>query len=135
MKLSEAREAYYSYSGNASTVARQLAFAGIAVVWLFNTKVAGQPIALPHPLLQVAFLLVVTLAFDLLQYVSASLIWGAFARRHEKQIEPHRRNDDPDVDAPAYLNWPAIACFWLKLASLLIAYGWLATYLWGVAWR
>lgn len=135
MKLSEARDAYYTHSGNASTCARQLAFAGVAVVWIFNDKIPNQPISLPRVLTIVVLALVATLAFDLLQYILASLMWGAFARGHEKNSESHRRHDDPDVDVPAWINWPALFCFWLKLVSLVVAYGLLASYLWRLAWR
>ena len=38
MKLSDYRETYYEFSGKASDVTRQLAFAGIAIVWIFKIE-------------------------------------------------------------------------------------------------
>ena len=37
MKLSEIRKAYEELSGLLSKISRQLAFAGIGIVWLFRT--------------------------------------------------------------------------------------------------
>ena len=128
MKLSKAQETYYAQSGTASTVARQIAFAGIAVVWLFNTPVEAKRISLPEELIFVVLLLVSALALDLLQYVLASLIWSVFARRIEHRMS-HRLRDDPEFPASPYLNWPALACFWAKLSVVVIAYIFLARFL------
>jgi len=117
MKLESYRSAYYDLSGKASDVARQLALAGIALIWIFKLDNAG-PLAIPVPLLLPAALFVVTLALDLLQYVFGALIWGAFNRYHESK----GKKDDEDVLAPSYFNWPALFCFWLKLCTVLIGY-------------
>jgi len=59
-------EAIREYSGAASDIIRQLAYAGIALCWLFKLEVAGDP-ALPHQVVLPLFLLGLTLACDLLQ--------------------------------------------------------------------
>ena len=59
----------------AGTICRQLAFAGIAVVWLFklgNDAAAAIPTDLVVPLA----LLVVSLALDLFENAVGVLIWG-----------------------------------------------------------
>lgn len=43
MKLKDAREHYYFYSGKTSDLVRQLGLAGIAVIWLFKSDVQGIP--------------------------------------------------------------------------------------------
>jgi hypothetical protein len=128
MRLSAARECYYSHSGNASAAARQIAFAGIAVVWVFNQPQSGNPIGLPEQLVVVLLLLCATLAFDLLQYSLSTAIWGFYSRRKEKELR-HKFHDDPSIEPPRQLNWPGIAMFWLKLCALLGAYAVLARYL------
>jgi hypothetical protein len=128
MKLSAARECYYSHSGNASAAARQIAFAGIAVVWVFNQPQSGRPIDLPYQLVLVLLFLCAALAFDLLQYALSTAIWGFYSRRKEKELR-HKFHDDPSIEPPRQLNWPGIAMFWLKLAALLSAYFVLARYL------
>ena len=128
MKLSKARECYESHTRSASGVCRQIAFAGIAVVWVFNKPVQGSVIELPPQLLVVLLWLCITLACDLLQYTFASLVWGFYSRRKEKQLT-HQFHNDPDIEPPAYLNWPALIMFWGKLGSLIMAYAALARYL------
>jgi hypothetical protein len=124
VKLSDYRNAYYTHSGNASSVARQAAFAGIALIWIFNSK-TGNEVVLPEQLLWPALFLMVGLGLDLLQYIAASAIWGIFHRVKEKELGAI---PDPDVTAPPYLNWPALLLFWGKLAAITAGYGSLLVY-------
>lgn len=128
MKLSAARDCYYTFSGNASSVSRQVAFAGIAVVWVFNQPQSDSPIYLPHSLSSVLLFLCFTLALDLLQYTVSTAIWGLYSRHKEKQLS-HRFHEDPDIEPPHFINWPALVMFWLKIASLFCAYALLAKFL------
>lgn len=130
-KLSEFRAAYYDFSAKASEVSRQLAFAGIAIVWVFRRENAGVP-AVPPDLVLPTLLLAAGLAFDLLHYVVATVMWGTFTRQREKRL--HGSDDDPEVDAPRWINWPALTLFALKLAVVGAAYVLLAGYLWRL-WR
>lgn len=120
MKLSEARDAYYSHSASASTVARQLGFAGIALVWVFQQP-ADQLVVLPAALRAPTILLILGLGLDLLQYAISALLWGAFARHHE-------RRKSSAAQAPPWINWPALFCFWGKLGSVVCAYTLLLTF-------
>lgn len=113
MKLSTALDAYYTHSGNASSVARQAAFAGIAIIWIFSQKQSTSFVFnLPEGLLWPSMCFIVGLGLDLLQYIFSSVMWGAFHWVNEKNIPP---DTDPDIPAPAWLNWPALACFIGKL--------------------
>lgn len=73
MNLSGYKETYYYFSGMASTVARQSAFAGIALIWIFKTE-KGSVISLPESLFTPVLFLVLCLVFDLLQYIVAAAI-------------------------------------------------------------
>ena len=128
MKLSDAREGYYSHSAKASDVARQLAFAGIAIVWIYKKDVHGTP-TIDGSFIPATRWLICALGADLLQYVSASIAWGVFARWKEKQVGV---DETTEFSAPPLLNWPGIVFFWMKLACLLIAYVALSGQLWGV---
>ena len=128
MKLTDARSAYYEHSGAASSIARKAAYAGIAVVWVFNAPSGNSLVAVPSQLRVVALLLVICLALDLLQYICATIIWGRFAHILERRM--HRSNSTCDeMDAPTYLNWPSLLCFWGKLMALLVSYVYLATFI------
>ena len=58
------------------------------------------------------------LFLDLLQAVFGTLIWGAFARYHERM----GKKDDAELDSPAYFNWPTLLAFWGKVAAVVVAY-------------
>lgn len=123
MKLSDYKNSYYDHTASASSVARQIAFAGIAFIWIFK-KESANSITLPTELLWPAALLIFGLTADLLQYFSASAIWGVFHRTKEKQ----GTKQDDEVQASAYLNWPSLAFFWAKLFSITIGNFLILTY-------
>jgi hypothetical protein len=124
MNLSGYRETYYGFSGSASTVTRQAAFAGIALVWIFNSK-ADETITLPQELLWPTLFLVACLACDLLQYIYSTAIWG-FYHRH---LEKSGLKEDDEITTPRYFNWPGLGLFWGKHALVLLGYYGLLSYL------
>ena len=123
MRLAQYRETYRELSGEASKLARQLGFAGIAVIWIFRNESPTKLI--PASLVGPALLIVVGLAFDLLQYVWAAAVWGGYQRVLERCGTP----EDKDLDAPAWFNWPTLAFFWGKLILIVIAYALLIGFL------
>lgn len=124
MNLSGYRETYYGFSGSASAVTRQAAFAGIALVWIFNTR-GGETITLPQELLWPTLFLVACLACDLLQYIYSAAIWG-FYHRH---LEKSGLKEDEEITAPKFFNWPGIGLFWGKHVFVLFGYYGLLSYL------
>lgn len=115
MKLADYKDTYYELSASASSVSRQIAFAGIAFIWVFK-KDSPLGISLPSELLWPALFLLIGLTADLLQYISASVIWGVFHRTHESRgCKP-----DDSLSAPISLNWPALFFFWSKLIFIAL---------------
>jgi len=114
MKLAYLRERYTYYSGEASGIVRQLAFAGIALVWLFKTEVDKQW-KIPAELLPATALIVLTLILDFLQYVVGSLVWAAYNRSKERA----GTNEESEFLAPRPINWPTnFSCVAMKELSL-----------------
>lgn len=128
MDVREARDGYYTHSGKASDVARQLGLAGIALIWIFRTGADSSSYAIPSELLLPSIFIVATLAADFLQYASAALAWGLYSRWKEQRPEIR---DDPKTrfEAPPKLNWPGNAFFGIKLVSITIAYALLLVHL------
>jgi len=129
MKLSDFRETYYEFSGKASEAARKLAFAGIAVVWIFKSSDSPSP-KIPIDLYLPTGLLVLTLAFDLLQYVSATIIWGVFQWKEERKL--NNINDDPELGAHPLCKLPQNVFFLLKIITITLAYIFLSSFIWRV---
>lgn len=124
MKLKDARDAYYFYSGKASDVSRQLALAGIALVWIFKVGDATV-LTIPADLMRPALAFVLTLLLDILQYGIGALIWGGFARQRERDSV----GDDAEFLAPRQLNWPTVTLFWAKLILISVGYALMFQYL------
>lgn len=116
MKLKDALDNYYFYTGKTSELVRQLGLAGIAVIWLFKKDVAGVP-KIPEELFLPLLLIVAGLAADLLHYMSAAVIWGVFHRWKEQQA-----GGEEEFKAPQQLNWPAIVLFAVKGPAIIAAY-------------
>jgi hypothetical protein len=124
MRLPDARDLYYFYSGKTSDIVRQLGLAGIAVVWLFKQEVGGAP-KVSEPLLLPLALIVLGLALDLLHYAVATAIWGSYQRLKERGGV----GEDDEFKAPRQLNWPGLTFFWLKVVAIATAYVVLLTHL------
>ncbi len=129
MKLEDARANYYTFSSKLSDVNRQLAFAGIAVVWVFVVRGPQESYEIPHGLLRPLIMFVVGLGFDLGHYISSALIWGLYHRFKEVELNG---NEKLEFRAPAKINWPAISFFWLKVTFIIFGYALLLHHLWRV---
>lgn len=116
--LKDFRTDYQQLSGIASEVSRKLGFAGIAIIWIFKVDSANNTFTLATELYYAGTFIVLSLALDLLQYLSGSLTWGLYWRYKEKEGVA----EDAEIKAPRYFNWPAVAFFWLKLVLMIIAY-------------
>lgn len=118
MNLSDARETYYFYSGKLSDINRNICFAGIAVVWIFVTKVSTSEIKLEKEFLVPLILFVISLALDLLQYLTSTITWSMFHRIKEKSDI----QEDSDFKAPRWFNWPPLIMFYLKVFATISGY-------------
>jgi hypothetical protein len=126
MKLSKALDTTYELSGKASDLARQLAFAGIAVIWIFK-KEANTLVSIPAEFHFPLLCFVISLTADISQYVLGTIIWTLFHRYYEKKQKNGTK--DPDIIAPAFINWPNWTLFTFKIAAVFIGYYCIIKYL------
>ena len=124
MKLAEAREFYYFFSGKTSDIVRQLGFAAIAIIWIFHLSAEGK-VSLPKELLLPLKLVVLGLGLDLCQYASSTAAWGIYQWWKERAGTSERKV----FKAPGQINWPGIAFFCAKVILVAVAYWHLLTYL------
>ena len=119
MKLEDARDAYESFSGKASDIIRQLSLAGVGLIWVFKSVgTSFSNLALDPALLKAALFIFVTLLFDFLQYLVGTGIWFAYYRYKEGK----GTSGTEEFLVPPQLNWPMWTLFYLKSATLLVAY-------------
>ena len=124
MKVIDYKKEYQWFSEKLSDNTRKLAFAGIAIVWIFKQGENGT-FNLPSLLKKAMLMFVITLSFDLLQYIYQASLWGAFHRYYEKRF-----GEDHELTAPKYFNWPALIFSWSKVAVLLVGYVFMVRFLW-----
>ena len=120
MTFSEIVEVYYGATETLSTQVRQLAFAGIAVIWIVrvgDSEAGGLDYTSAATL--ALFLFLASLSLDLLQYVYKSAAYWWINRSNWK--EGSKMDEDVHVD-PRW-NVPTIVFFWLKTAVLMVGYG------------
>ena len=132
MKLKEYKDTFYYFSGKASDISRQLAFAGIAVIWLFRLNVI--PPKIPSDLLIPLALLVSALFFDLAQYGTGTIIWGVYQWKKERDLQEKYKHkdlsqlDEVELDHPSWLKSPQLVCFSIKITCIFVAYFLIAKY-------
>ena len=133
MKLSECREAYYELSGKASEVSRNLAFAGIALIWIFKEDQVNK---VPGPLIFPALLFVIALALDLLHYTYGAAVWGIRQRHEEKKLKD--LSQDREFSVSRFWNWPTNLFYLGKILAVVCGYALVTRYigsLWLIKWR
>ncbi len=118
LSLSQSRDEYYSFSKTASELNRKLAFAGVAIVWVFRSGESSEELGITGRLLVVGGLFVLSLAADLLHYAVSAIAWGIFSRR--KELGGAVPEDE--FVAPRWINWSGIGLWTSKLVLSLAAY-------------
>jgi hypothetical protein len=126
MKIKEIKTEYYEASGKVSDLIRQLDFAGIAVIWIFKTgKESAAGIHYSNELLWPLILFVVSLAFDLAQYVYKAAYLGILNHRSWKRYH----DDEKVIPLSEKRNWPTIICFWAKTILVCVGFAFLLAFL------
>ncbi len=117
MKLSEYRDDYYTFTGKLSDINRQLAFAGIALIWIFKQG-NGSNVSIEKALLIPAILIVISLAMDMLQYAYQSITWAIFYTYYKGQ----GKSEDDKIKSSKFLNYPSWVLFTFKVLLTIISY-------------
>ncbi len=116
-ELSEYKKDYYLFTGKLSDINRQIAFAGIAIIWVFK-KGGDSNFQIDEELLLPGICIVLGLAFDMLQYIYQSITWAWFYTKNNRKYD----SEDTKIDSPEYLNWPSWTLFVIKVVLVLLAY-------------
>jgi len=117
MRLDDCKKAYYEFSGRLSDNCRRLAFAGIAIVWIFRQGETPS-YCLDSTLAWVSVFLVLSLSFDLFQYIYQTILWGWYHRYKEKRME----GKDESFLVPRWFNWTPVLFMFSKTVCVIIAY-------------
>jgi hypothetical protein len=126
--IGDYKKDYEFYTGKASELNRNLAFGGIAIIWIFKTTSEGG-IGLPNELIQPLIWLICALSLDLLQYISGGLIWLIYYRWQEGRINKAQINANSDMKAHPILPGIIHFFYWTKIGANIAAYFFLFKFL------
>jgi hypothetical protein len=120
MKLKDADDAHKDFTKLASDLARQLALAGLAIVWIFKVDGPDGAIRIPTSLLIAGLFLSLCLLADYVQYAYAGTAWGIYHRRKELELQ---HDQTKDFKAPESLNYVTNGAWYTKMVAVFLAYG------------
>jgi len=124
IKLEEIKKTFDNASNTLSAVNRQIAFAGVGVVWIF-VKIIDGKLHIDNILLYAMMFFVGALLFDIVQYAYKTIFFECFRRYHEKKIDKNGYNKNI-LEEPVLLNncWniPTWVFFTLKILFVIIGY-------------
>ena len=118
MKLSKYKTTYEGYTSKLSDINRNIAFAAIAIIWIFKQTTVGGTISIPKDLFFPAILIVCALGLDLLHYIYQSIAWASFFH----YCEYKKTEDDPEITASYFLILPPWIIFIFKVVFVVWAY-------------
>jgi hypothetical protein len=126
-------EQFCYYTEKAGDIARQLGFAGLALIWLFHVAASGQDAGIAVKL-STGFkcpiqLIVASLAIDALQYLAGSALWGvAYITKPTGQAFENRGWNISAIVFPSVLIVVKlvlmIAAYWFLLHHLYVSTLW-----------
>jgi hypothetical protein len=116
-KLKDVKDDFYAFSSKTSDIARQLALAGIAIIWIFRLTEKESIKLLPStvPILK---LLIISLLFDFCHAFIPSFTYGFMTNRFKKK----GKVDEDDVEYSLLWTIPEWLFFILKVVLLVLAY-------------
>jgi hypothetical protein len=122
MNIEKAWEHHRFHSTRFSDVMRQGALASVAVIWALQVP-QGNTVSMPRNLVGSAFLLILGLVVDALQYGIASKSWQTFCEGTENELGEQFPDDiaaqkAADFRAGPDVNLLAFTLYWAKTALM-----------------
>jgi hypothetical protein len=118
MKISKIRDAVEEFSGKTSDQARQLAIAGIAVIWILRVGHETGNIKFSHSLLLPLGGFVVALGCDLFHYLYYTVVWSII----NSILNCRYHNDNKEVSISGTVHLIPSILFYAKVILTVVAY-------------
>ena len=119
--LDDAKSARNDCTKALGDVVRQLAFAGIAIVWILRSEPLKTGLTFTSEFFWPLLFFSLSLSFDLLQYIWSSALWDTVVMIWSRRKSPKSEND-PIPKWVEYLNAPTRIFLWAKAMSLVMGY-------------
>lgn len=114
---------YTDYHKSVNEISRQIAYAGIALIWVFRVTGPGQ-VHIPKLLFISGFFLILCLFFDYLQYIVGAITYQIYGTYKEKRVSAAEKFLQPEA-----LLRPMDILFFLKIFAALTGYVFALKYL------
>ncbi|WP_346854350.1 hypothetical protein [uncultured Draconibacterium sp.] len=124
MRLSDYKETYESHTSTLSNINRSIAFAGIAIVWIFK-RTEVEVVVIDEKFLLPLLLFISGLCFDMLHYIYQSVAWYIVFRKKEREYQQLRNNsaNPPDEFEHEYwITYPAWTFFAIKILCVIVGF-------------
>ena len=128
MKIAEYKEDYYHFTGKLSDINRNMALAGIAIVWLFK-KGESDEIRICTELIMPLIIFAVSLSLDMIQYIYQSLLCFIAYKKFDKKHKNDPNKKEIDVEHPEKYNIPTWIFFWIKILTMILGYIYIINFL------
>lgn len=118
MTNKEVWDQYKEYSQSTSEISRKIAFAGIAICWLFRDKNNDFPTLVMYSLI----FLLIYFFLDLMQYLISALLLKKWIRKEEIKMWEYIGKIEGNYNKPIWIDIPAFSLFISKLTFLIISF-------------
>jgi hypothetical protein len=116
---------YKDYTTDLTSNARKLAFAAGAIAWFFKDDNNLFPKTI---LLAIGFLVLFFIS-DILQFMSGALVIRWWTRKEEKKKYAKTASLEGQYDKPAWLDYPSLTFWFLKILFLLLTFAFIGGYI------
>ena len=120
MKVDKYKDVYEKASSKLSDINRNVAFAGIGLIWIFTQTDTKSTI--PEELILPAIFLVISLTCDMFQYTYKVIVWATIFRRREIEIKKNQWTREKEFEHSPKLNIPTWFFWGMKILLVLLAY-------------
>jgi len=127
MNTKDVLDAYYESSSKVSDISRQLAFAGIAIIWILRVGTDSGGIPFSEELAPILSFFVFALFIDLLQYIYKTIIWFCLNSYYLSKFG----DVETEVSPSAWVNVPTNTFFCFKVGFVIFSYFHLLMYMKG----
>jgi hypothetical protein len=127
MKISKLWEQYHYYTQDVTEHGRKLGFAGAAICWFFRGDVG---VRFPPLVYWALFFFICYFVADLMQSLIGAHRTKTFTESEEKALwdASGKLCGDDEVKKPRSVDVPMQVAFWVKIAFLLIGFGFLGAF-------
>ncbi|MGE0635173.1 MAG: hypothetical protein AB7G44_08545 [Bacteroidia bacterium] len=119
--LEDFKQDTYELSKKTSDISRQLAFAGIAIIWIYKNP-DDAPILIRDGLLFPLFLWILSLAIDLIHHFFGAMAWYTFFQMKQYHFNNGTLKKTDDITGPFWIDYIATCFFILKIILNIWAY-------------